>query len=74
MRFWLADESYLLAKMGPNCLPRTPAAPPAAFNNNSNGVPSYVAGNVGGAAKGTGTVTSERVLVHSVLSLFVSVW
>jgi nicotinate dehydrogenase subunit B len=41
--------------------PRSPAPPPAAFNNNSNGVPSYVAGRVGGASKGAGTVTGERV-------------
>ncbi len=50
--------------------PRTPAPPPAAFNNNSNGVPSYLAGSVGGANKGTGTVKSERVLLHSVVSPF----
>ena len=50
--------------------PRSPAPAPAAFNNNSNGVPSYVAGRVGGASKGTGTVKSERVLVHNVVSPF----
>jgi nicotinate dehydrogenase subunit B len=50
--------------------PRSPAPPPAAFNNNSNGVPSYLAGRVGGASKGTGTVQSERVLVHNVVSPF----
>jgi nicotinate dehydrogenase subunit B len=50
--------------------PRSPAPPPAAFNNNSNGVPSYLAGSVGGASKGTGTVKSERVLVHNVVSPF----
>jgi nicotinate dehydrogenase subunit B len=50
--------------------PRSPAPPPAAFNNNSNGVPSYLAGRVGGASKGTGTVKSERVLVHNVVSPF----
>ena len=46
--------------------PRSPAPAPAAFNNNSNGVPSYVAG----ASKGTGNVKSERVLVHNVVSPF----
>ena len=50
--------------------PRSPAPPPANFNNNSNGVPSYLAGRVGGAAKGTGNVASERVLVHNVVSPF----
>jgi CO/xanthine dehydrogenase Mo-binding subunit len=50
--------------------PRSPAPAPAAFNNNSNGVPSYLAGKVGGVAKGTGTVAGERVLVHNVLSPF----
>ena len=49
---------------------RTPAPEPAAFNNNSNGVPSYVAGQVGGAARGTGTVKSERSLLHNVPSSF----
>ncbi len=46
--------------------PRSPAPAPGAFNNNSNGVPSYVAG----ASKGTGNVKSERVLVHNVVSPF----
>ena len=50
--------------------PRTPAPPPAGFNNNSNGVPSYVAGGVGGRSRGTGTVKSERVLTRTVLSPF----
>ncbi len=50
--------------------PRSPAPAPATFNNNSNGVPSYLAGRVGGATKGTGTVASERVLVHNVVSPF----
>ena len=49
---------------------RAPAPPPAAFNNNSNGVPSYLAGCIAGASRGTGTVTSERVLLHSVVSPF----
>lgn len=47
-----------------------PARPPRAYSNNSNGVPSYVAGRVGGADKGTGTVRSEKVLVHNVVSPF----
>ena len=43
--------------------PRSPAPPPGAFNNNSNGVPSYL-------AAGTGTVQSGRVLTHAVESRF----
>jgi nicotinate dehydrogenase subunit B len=49
---------------------RTPAPEPRAYSNNSNGVPSYVAGNVGGTPKGTGTVTSERSLTHNIRSPF----
>jgi nicotinate dehydrogenase subunit B len=43
--------------------PRSPAPAPGAFNNNSNGVPSYL-------AAGTGTVKSGRVLTHAVESRF----
>ncbi len=54
--------------------PFSPAAAqePRTYNNNSNGIPSYVAGRVGGAAlgSGTGTVKSEKVLVHNVVSPF----
>jgi CO/xanthine dehydrogenase Mo-binding subunit len=46
--------------------PRSPAPAPGAFNNTSNGVPSYVAGG----GKGAGNVKSERVLVHNVVSPF----
>ena len=49
---------------------RSPAPEPRAYSNNSNGVPSYVAGNVGGTAKGTGTITSERSLTHNIPSPF----
>jgi CO/xanthine dehydrogenase Mo-binding subunit len=49
---------------------RSPAPPPRAYNNNSNGAPSYIAGNVGGSPKGTGTVQSERSLIHNVRSPF----
>jgi nicotinate dehydrogenase subunit B len=51
-------------------LPRAPAPEPAAFINNSNGVPSYMAGQVGGIARGTGTIKSERSLLHNVQSSF----
>jgi nicotinate dehydrogenase subunit B len=48
------------------------ALEPRTYNNNSNGIPSYVAGRVGGAAlgSGSGTVKSEKVLVHNVVSPF----
>jgi nicotinate dehydrogenase subunit B len=51
-------------------IPRSPAPEPTAYSNSSNGVPSYVAGRVGGAARGTGTVPSERALLHNVVSPF----
>jgi nicotinate dehydrogenase subunit B len=47
-----------------------PAQEPRAYNNGSNGIPSYVAGRVGDAEGGTGTVKSEKVLVHNVASPF----
>jgi len=43
--------------------PRSPAPAPGPFNNNSNGVPSYL-------AQGTGTVPSGRVVTHAVESRF----
>ena len=50
--------------------PRSPAPDPRNYNNGSNGVPSYVAGRVDGTNRGTGTVKSERVLLHNVQSPF----
>ena len=50
--------------------PRGPASEPAGFNNGSNAAPSYVAGCVGGRCGGGGTIRSERVLSHTVKSLF----
>jgi nicotinate dehydrogenase subunit B len=50
--------------------PRSPAPEPNAFSNNANAVPSYVVGHVGGADHGAGTVRSERVLLHNVVSPF----
>ena len=51
--------------------PRTPAPPPTTpLSNNLNTAPSYVAGCAGGACNGTGTVRSERVLSHRVVSPF----
>jgi nicotinate dehydrogenase subunit B len=51
-------------------VPRAPAAPPAAFNNGSNAAPSYLTGCVRGACGGTGSITSERVLTHTIPSPF----
>ena len=50
--------------------PRSPAPPPRNYSNNSNGVPSYLAGSIDGVSKGTGTVKSERSLLHNVPSSF----
>ena len=44
-------------------VPRSPAPAAGAFNNNSNGIPSY-------AGAGCGNVKSVRVLVHNVRSAF----
>jgi nicotinate dehydrogenase subunit B len=60
----------LLAGFEPDAFTPRPAAPPRAYNNNSNAIPSYLAGSVAGKAGGTGTVRSERVLVHTVKSPF----
>jgi nicotinate dehydrogenase subunit B len=50
--------------------PRSPAPDPTGFANNSNAVPPYVSGCVGGRCGGTGTVASQRVLTHNVKSSF----
>jgi nicotinate dehydrogenase subunit B len=50
--------------------PRSPSPDPNRYNNNTNSVPSYVAGNVGGKSQGTGIVKSERVMLHNVVSPF----
>ena len=50
--------------------PRSPAPEPRNYSNNSNGVPSYFAGAVGGTSKGTGTIKSERSLIHNTASPF----
>ncbi len=49
---------------------QTPAPAPTRYNNNSNGIPSYLAGAVGGQSQGTGNIRGERVLVHNVVSPF----
>lgn len=50
--------------------PRTPAPAPTSYNNNGNSVPSYVTGCVGATCEGTGTVRSERSLLHNVVGPF----
>jgi len=47
-----------------------PAEEPKRYNNGSNGIPSYMVGNVDGVAAGTGVVKSESVIVHNVQSPF----
>jgi nicotinate dehydrogenase subunit B len=49
---------------------RTPAPAPQQYNNGNNAVPSYFAGVVGGESRGTGTIKSERSLLHNVPSPF----
>jgi CO/xanthine dehydrogenase Mo-binding subunit len=62
--------SGMLAGFPPQPFTPAPAQDPGSYNNNSNGIPSYMAGRVGGSDKGTGTVKSEKVLVHNVVSPF----
>jgi nicotinate dehydrogenase subunit B len=50
--------------------PLSPAPEPRSYRNNSNGVPSYCAGNVRGTSEGTGTINSERSLIHNTPSPF----
>jgi CO/xanthine dehydrogenase Mo-binding subunit len=50
--------------------PRGAAEPAGEFRNGSNAAPSYVAGRVAAKAGGAGTITSERVLTHTIASPF----
>ncbi len=50
--------------------PRSPAPEPHRFENGDNSVPPYCAGIISGKAEGTGTIRSERVLIHNVPSPF----
>jgi nicotinate dehydrogenase subunit B len=61
---------YLLGFEPEPFVPRTPAPDPQAYNNGSNGIPSYVAGKINGKPFGTGTIQSERVILHAVRSSF----
>ena len=46
------------------------ATPPTTFSNNSNAASAYVTGCAGASCGGTGTVGSQRVLVHTIESPF----
>ena len=60
-----------LAGFEPSRVSPRQAQPPAGrFRNGSNAAPSYVAGCVGGACAGAGTIKSERVLTHTIASPF----
>src|SRR5439155_5932395 len=65
--------SGLLLGFPPQAVQRRTNAPdPQNFDNGNNAVPAYVAGRVGGKNNGTGTVASERVLTHTILSPFLT--
>ena len=49
---------------------QTPPSQPRGFNNGSNAIPSYVAGCVDDRCGGAGSIRSERVLTHNVVSPF----
>jgi nicotinate dehydrogenase subunit B len=49
---------------------RSPAPDPTQFDNGNNAVPGYFAGVIGGQSRGTGTIKSERSLLHNVPSPF----
>jgi nicotinate dehydrogenase subunit B len=50
--------------------PRSNKPPAGKFRNQSNTVPSYFAGCVGGSCGGDGTIRSERAVTHTVRSPF----
>jgi len=50
--------------------PRAAAEPAGEFRNGSNAASSYMSGRIANKAGGAGTVASERVLTHTVLSPF----
>lgn len=47
-----------------------PGNPPTSYSNNSNADSSYGAGCVAGRCGGTGTIESERILLHTIQSSF----
>jgi len=50
--------------------PRAAGAPRGPLRNGSNAVPSYLAGCIDGSCNGAGTIKSERVVTHTILSPF----
>jgi nicotinate dehydrogenase subunit B len=50
--------------------PRANAPDPTNYSNNGNSVVSYMAGQINGVAHGTGTIKSERSLIHNTKSYF----
>jgi nicotinate dehydrogenase subunit B len=61
----------MLAGFDPETItPRAAAEPTGDLRNGSNAVPSYMAGCVNGKCGGTGSIRSERVLMHAVKSPF----
>lgn len=62
--------SGVLAGFEPDTPQPAPAKAPGKFGNQSNTVPAYLAGCVGGACSGGGAIRSERVLTHTVRSPF----
>jgi nicotinate dehydrogenase subunit B len=61
----------MLAGFEPDTVtPKAAVEPTAELRNNSNAVPPYLAGCVGGKCGGSGSVRSERVLAHTVKSPF----
>jgi CO/xanthine dehydrogenase Mo-binding subunit len=61
---------FLVGYMPEQIAPKAPTAPIEELHNGSNAVPSYVAGCVQGKCNGAGTIRSERVLSHTVVSPF----
>jgi len=59
-----------LAGFQPDAFAPRSASEPAGYNNNSNGIPSYLAARFNGAVRGTGKIESGRVLVHNLKSPF----
>jgi len=66
-------SSGMLAGFPPAAVaPRATAPDATNWDNGNNAVPAYVTGRIGGKNNGTGTVTSERVLTHTVPSPFLT--
>ncbi len=60
-----------LAGLDPETVtPREAVEPKGELNNGSNAVPSYVVGCISGKCGGAGSIRSERVLAHAVMSPF----